>query len=479
MSNVMGTGRRSRRMHRHLLWAAMVCGLIGTGAGPVSAETLQEALGKAYTTNPTLDAARAQLRAVDERVSQALSGYRPRVEGSGSAGVTRTDSSSEVGTVSRSVEGTQQTRGVGLSVVQPIYRGGQTVAAVRTAESQVQAQRAVLLETEQRVLLDAARAYMDVVTAQAIVQLNINNEQVLRRQLEAARDRFRVGEITRTDVSQAESRLAGATASRVNAEGQLSAARAVFARVVGDVPGTLAPPAPKFDLPTGRDEAVELARTNNPGVVAATFSEAAARSNIDRLQGQRLPEVTLRAGVDRDWTDLISGQAGSSLADSTDRTSASVTANLRIPLYQGGAVSSQIREAKQTASRAQILIEDERRQASEEAIRAWEGLVTARASIQSRQAQVKAAEIALEGVRQEAQVGSRTVLDVLDAEQELLSARVALVRSQREEVVSSFTLLSAIGRLTAQNLALPVKFYDYEAYYRTVRDKWWGTDIGQ
>ncbi len=448
--------------NRTLLLGCALAALLA--AQPSSAQTLEEALARAYQTNPQLDAGRAELKATNELVPQALSGYRPTVEATGSIGRQQRDVRSR----GQSGDALSQPRSVGVEVTQPLYRGGQTVASVRTAEARVQAQRANLLSIEQEVLLDVATAYLDVVRDQSVVDLTTNNETVLRRQLDAARDRFRVGEITRTDVSQAEARVARANADRIQAEGTLRASRAAYQRVVGDVPGKLAAPRARIALPASLDETVMIAQGNNPAVVAQEFVEEAARHTVDRIEGERWPQVGLSAGVTRGWDQ---GQQ----IDRSD--TASVTANVRIPLYQGGLVEARAREAKYDASRARIEIETARRQASENAIRAWEALATARAAIESRRSQVRAAEIALEGVRQEAQVGARTTLDTLNAEQELLDARVTLVRAERDETVAAFQVLAATGQLNARQLGLPVEYFDVETDYNRTRGQWWGTSI--
>lgn len=433
---------------------------------PVSAQTLEEALAQAYLGNPTIEAERAQLRATDELVPQALSGYRPNVEAVLDYGWSRQDARTQVGDVDQNTN----PGGVNLSVTQPIYRGGRTQASTSRAENLVQAQRASLLAVEQDVLLTAATAYLDVVRDQAVVDLNLNNVQVLQRQLDAFTDRFEVGEITRTDVSQADARLARAISDRIQAEGLLQASRAAFSRVVGLAPGNLSAPSPAFQLPASLEETVTLAQANNPNVVAAQYAEEAAGDAVDEVRGELLPEVGLRGTVGRNWDP-------SSSIDRAD--SASVTAQVTIPLYQAGVVSARVREAKHTAGQRRIEIEETRRQVTENAIRAWELLTTARAAIRSRQAQVRSADIALEGVRQEADVGARTTLDVLDSEQELLDARVELVRAQRDEIVAAFQVIAATGQLTARQLGLPVQYYDHESYYRNVRDKWYGTDISK
>ncbi len=431
-------------------------------AAPATAQTLQEALAQAYTANPQLEAQRAALRAADEQVPQALSNYRPTVEGTASIGTAETDVSGAAGAGNNGAR-TSQPRSLGIAVTQPIYRGGRTAAQVSRAENVVQASRAQLFATEQTILLSAATAYFDVVRDQATLELNTSNEQVIGRQLEATRDRFRVGEVTRTDVSQAESRLAGATSNRILSEGNLASSRAVYARIVGSTPGRLTQPRPTFSLPASMQETIDLAVAANPSIVSSQFTEAAARDAIDQVRGEVLPSVSLRGSLQR-------GLETSPNAFRTD--AASVTAQLTVPLYQAGAVASRVREATQTAGQRRIEIDQARTQTIETAIRAWQALTTSRASIQSRQAQVRAAEIALEGVRQEATVGSRTTLDVLDAEQELLNARVGLVQSQRDELVAAFQILAATGQLGARQLNLPVQAYDVEENYRSVRDRW-------
>jgi outer membrane protein/adhesin transport system outer membrane protein len=362
-------------------------------------------------------------------------------------------------------------KSVGVTATQPIYDA--TVApAVRRAERLVEAQRATLIASEQSVLLAAAQAYLDIVQNQAILQLQTNNEQVLRRQLDAARDRFRVGEYTRTDVSQSESRLSAAIASKISAEGTLRASRATYERLVGAAPGELKAPKPAFRLPKNLDELVELARANNPNVLSASYTEAAQREAVDQQYGRLLPSVNLSASGSRTYDP-----GRSSGIDLNRSDSAQITAQVTIPLYQAGQPEALVREAKQTANQARLQIEEARRQVTESAVSAWQALQTARASIASYTAQIKAAQIALEGVRQEAQVGSRTVLDVLNQEQELLNARVFLVRAQHDEMVAAFNVLAASGQLTADRLNLPVQKYDPQANYEKTRGKWFGTSV--
>jgi len=431
-------------------------------AGVARGQTLQDALSSAYANNPTLQTSRAQLRVVDENVPQALSGWRPSVTLSGSAGYN---------------QGTARSRGLyadtdrqigqaSATVTQPLYNGGRTAAGTRRAENQVLAQRARLLATEQQVLSDTVSAYVAVIRDQETLRLNVNNVQVLQRQLDATNERFRVGEITRTDVAQAESRLAGARATRANAEGTLQTSRATFARLVGMAPERLVAPQPLTPAVRSAREAAELASVNAPSVVATLFDEAAGREQIDVQFATLLPQVSLQAQTYRQ---------DNTQSPHTRATGEQITATLSVPLYQGGAEYAAVRQARQDAQRLRQVVDDQRRAAMQQATQAWETLAAARAQVDSVRSQIRAAEIALDGVQREAVVGSRTTLDVLNAEQELLNARVSLVQALANVVTNSYALAGAVGRLTAKDLALPVPLYDMEAYYRTVRGKWFGT----
>jgi len=448
---------------------AGLAGAAALGAGlllspPVAAETLDEALARAYQSSPSLLAARARLRATDETIAQALSGWRPTVELSYDAGKTRVDSRSSTSTQIR-------TPRVGeLSVKQNLYRGGRTVSDTRRAEFGIQAERARLVATEQGVMFDAASAYMDVVRDEAVLRLNQNNERVLQRQLEATRDRFNVGEVTRTDVAQAESRLAGARSQRIGSQGDLERSRAAYLRAMGVAPSALRPAKPLGGLPESEAAALSVAREKNPTVVAARFDERASAAAVRSVKADLYPKLDLQGTVRR-------ADETSSVGSRTD--SEEISAQLTVPLYQAGGVSSRIREAKQVNSQRLRDLEQAVRATVENATRAWQALVTAGSRIRAFDAQVRAAEIALDGVRQEAQVGSRTVLDVLNAEQELLDGRVSLVRAQRDEVVASFDLRRATGNLTARDLGLPVEIYDFDKYYKSIRGRWYGWDIGK
>jgi outer membrane protein len=431
-----------------------------------SAQSLSEALSAAYNNNPTLLAARASLRATDEGVPQALSNWRPTVNVTGEYGRQRQEFQPPSASNPDQIL-TPNTKSLTLS--QPLYRGGRTEAATDSAEALVLAGRQDLAATERRVLLDAVTAYMDVVQNQAVLELNRNNEEVLRRQLEAVRERFRVGEITRTDVAQSESRLSRATADRISAEGALVSSRAVLARVIGEMPRVLTQPPPLPQLPVSEEEALAIAFDENPDLLGARFREVAAKNDVRTASGALLPTISLNGTL----TD-----ASESSRRNLGTETAKVAVQLTMPLYEGGAVYSQTRQRKQTHNQRRIQVEEQRRAVRQSVVQAWENLSTARSNIVARRAQVEAARIALEGVQQEAEVGSRTTLDVLDAEQESLDARVAEVRSRRDEYVAGFTLASAVGRLNARQLTLPVEYYDPETNYNRVRDKWFGTDGG-
>jgi outer membrane protein/adhesin transport system outer membrane protein len=444
---------------------APIGGLILLAAGmatDVSAQTLREALALAYQTNPTLDAQRAQLRATDEGVPQAKAGWRPTVSVTGSVG--KEDSNRNL-----TRDQNLTPRSIGANITQPLYRGGRTQAQIAAAEAIVQAQRARLHSIEQTVLLQSVTAYLDVVRDEAIVDLTRNNEQVLRRQLEAANDRFRVGEITKTDVAQAESRLARATSDRVSAEGNLISSRATFNRVVGQMPATLEATPGIPDLPANEDEALRLADAGHPDIQTAIFVEQAARHDIDTAFGALLPTLSLEANLNK---------SKEVQTEDLDITTKNVLARLTIPLYQAGSEYSLVRQRKETAGQRRIEVDDQRRIVRQAVTRAWEGYNTARSRIVANEEQTRASRIALDGVQQEATVGSRTVLDVLDAEQELLNANVQLVTARRDRSVAAYQLLSSTGQLTAERLGLQVDIYDPTTHYNKVRNQWIGLSPG-
>ncbi|QEX18726.1 type I secretion protein TolC [Hypericibacter terrae] len=435
--------------------------LLATGPShpAFAADTLLDALAKAYNNNPQLQAARAQLRATDEGVPQAKSGWRPTVTATGDVGEAWANNYPGLQSPSD-----YQPRGVDLEVTQPLYTGERTPSALRQAESLVLAQRSVLTSAEQTVLQSAVTAYMNVVQAVAVLELNTNQEAVIRRDLEATRTRFEVGELTKTDVAQAEASLAGATAARIQSEGLLAAARAAYANVIGENPGTLVQPPPLTGLPASQEEVV-AGSEDAPTVTAAKYNEQAAHDGIDVAFSQIMPFLNIVG---------TAGMSDDANAANTGRNSASIMLQLTVPLYQAGLPAADVRQSKQVAAQRRQELENERRFAIQTAVQSWSALQTARAQISSFVEQVRANKVALEGVRLEANVGARTVLDILDAEQAYLNSQVSLVTAQRDEVVAAYAVEAAVGRLTARDLALPVEYYDVEAYYNEVHDKFWG-----
>ena len=434
------------------------------GLAPASAQTLEEALAITYKTNPNLLAARAALRVTDEGIAQAKGGWRPSVRSTLSIGSTRTESESS-GTTTR---GTINPKTGNLTITQSLYQGGKTEASIRRSESNVQAERANLFDVEQQTLLQASTAYVDVIRDESTLELQINNLQRLQKQLEATSVRFDGGDVTRTDVAQAESRVARAKADRTQAEGNLTSARVIFERIVGIVPGKLSQPDMPSGLPETGEAAAEVATRHNFGLVATKFREAAAIENINEQRADLLPSLNLvgQGNYTRDTSLTV------------DRTSSlAVEAQVVVPIYQQGITSSRVRAAKEEANRLRLVVEATRRNVVDSAARAFEGWQTAVARRVSLQSEVSSAQIALEGVEQEATVGARTVLDVLDAEQSLLDAQVQLVRAQRDAFVASYQLQTALGRLTAADLGLPVELYDYDRHFREVEARYWGTDV--
>ena len=434
--------------------------LVGASAQfhSAAAQSLEEALVLAYQNNPALLAQRARLRAVDEEVPEALAGWRPTIEIAGDVGALYSNTD---GMIPNSGSSTVAPHGVGLTAVAPIYQGGRVAAQVESAESRVSAGRAQLRAVEQSILLDTVTAYMDVLRYSAEIELSRSSERVVRRQLQAAQDRLDVGEVTRTDVAQAEARLAQAGAEQVMAEGGMMSARAAYQQVIGEPPGTLSWPPVPMGLPEMEADALAAAAAGNPSIVAAAFIAQASEADIEAVAAALRPQVSIVGDVRQrfDPSDLIESSVNASLM-----------ATLRMPLYQGGAANARIRQSKQIAAQRRLEFDQARRAVQEQVANAWRALTSARAQIAAFESQVAAAAVALDGVEQETRVGLRTTLDVLDAEQEHFKAQISLVRAQREEIVAAYQLKAAAGALTAHELGLPVDLYDPEEHYRSVRE---------
>ncbi|GAB4529658.1 MAG: TolC family outer membrane protein [Parvularculaceae bacterium] len=456
---------------RYLGASALICAL-AVAAGASRGQSLHDALAEAYTTNPGLKAARAQLRATDENFAQARSSLLPTLSAGGSVsnsvskffqpGVSADESPIGFPQPDINIKNETTTYSANLTASQTIFEGGRNWNAIRQAQAQIRAGRADLTTAEQQVLLAAVTAYADVLRDEAVLRLSENNVQVLQRQLQAARDRFEVGEVTRTDVAQAEARLSGAEANQITARGQLETSRAAYVRVVGSAPGALEPLPPLPPLPATLEEARTLALRANPAMRSAREQEAASSRGVAVAKGALLPSIS---------TDITYSLSDEPVLFDTKREATTATARVSVPIFSGGANYSRIRQARQQNNQFRMLLREQHRLTEEEATNAWEALQTARATIAAARQQVRANEIAYEGVEQEALVGSRTTLDVLDAEQELLDSRVALVRARRDEAVAAYRVLAAVGALTAADLGLDVDLYDPERNARAAQWK--------
>jgi outer membrane protein len=441
------------------------------GPTPALADTIEAALVRAYQNNPQLNAQRASVRSTDENVPQALSGYRPRVALTASAGYQYTDTNSTQGgsptdLVRTEIHGTDPPRSAGLTVTQTLYNGNQTANKTRAAESQVSGAREGLRVLEQSVLLTAATIYMDYLRDAAIVEVQRSNTRVLEQTLKQTQDRFNVGEVTRTDVAQAEAQLAAGKTQQLTAEANLVTTRANFRRIIGNEPEQLAPGSPvdRF-LPGTLPGAVDLSLTENPNVTAAMFGIDVNYLLVKVNEGALLPTVTFQLAAQQSYEQTLTVYRS---------FGASAIAQISAPLYQGGAEYSLIRQSKETLAQQRLVLEQTRDQTRANTVTAWGQLVAGRAQVASAQSQVTASEIALNGVREEAKAGQRTTLDVLNAQQALVNARVALVTAQHDRVVASYAVLNAVGRLSPQVLKLPTIAYDPSVHYQQVRDSWFG-----
>jgi outer membrane protein len=448
------------------------------GPVPALADTIEAALVRAYQTNPQLNAQRALVRSTDENVPQALSGYRPKVALTASAGVQYTDSLSTAGgsasALNRTIlHGTNAPRSAGVTVSQTLYNGQITANRTRVAESQVSGAREALRVLEQTVLLAAATAYMDYLRDAAIVEVQKSNVRVLEQTLKQTKDRFNVGEVTRTDVAQSEAQLAAGRTQLTTAESNLVTTKANYRRIIGNEPVNLAPGSPVDRyLPSTLAAAIELGLMQNPAVTSAMFGIDVSYLQVKVAEGALLPTVTFQVSAQQSYETTMIAQSSFVGA---------ATTQLSVPIYQGGGEFSLIRQSKETLAQQRLVLEQTRDQARANVVQAWGQLDAGKASVQSAQAQVTASEIALNGVREEAKAGQRTTLDVLNAQQALVNARVALVTAQHDRVVASYSVLSNVGRLSPVVLNLQTEVYDPSIHYHQVRDSWVGvrTPSGQ
>lgn len=438
-------------------------GVVSVASGTASAETLLQALASAYANNPELNAARAATRAIDEGVPQALSNYRPQVNARGSVTQSWTDTDFRGGG-GTDTDGASAT--LGLNVTQNLFRGFRTANGTKQAEAAVLASRASLLNTEQNVLFGAAEAFMNVVRDRALVELRSQNVAFLRQQGTATRDRFEVGETTRTDVAQSDARVSLAVSQFNLAQALLNSSQAIYQQIIGNKPGKLNQSySPNGLIPNNLDSALTVALSDHPGIMAAIYNSDSASFNTKIIEGELLPTVSLEGDLSR----TFNFQGNTRTTDS-----ASLTGRVTIPIYQGGGVSSRVRQAKEIAGQRQIELDLTRQQVRASVISAWGQLVASRAVIVAAEAQRNASQIALSGVIEEQRVGQRTTLDTLNAQQELQDARVNVISARRDQVVAAFALASSIGRLNAQRLGLGGQIYQPEEHYEKVRDKWFG-----
>jgi outer membrane protein len=444
--------------------ARLVIGL-WIGSAPAHAESLIDALSATYGYNPRLDAERAFQRGTDEEVARAMAGYRPTVTGEADVNWERDDTRP-----SSSLDGVTKPRGYTIQGIQPLFRGFRTYNAVNNAEATVRAERENLRDVERQVLLQAATAYMDVVRDQELVRLNENNVNVLSRELKAAQDRFAVGEVTRTDVAQAEARRADSVSRLDAARANLRTSRGSFQQVVGHPPEGLSwASPPNQDIPKSLQDAIGISNNENPLVVAALYREQAGKYLVDQIRGELLPSVQLEAS----YTDRVDIP----LSGGEKLQTGLVTGRLTVPIYEAGDVYARVRQAKQNHIGFLQQIEQIRSEQQQTLVAAWSQLEAARAQVESERVAVESNKVALQGVREEEKVGQRTLLDVLNAELEYLNSQVALEQARHDEVVAGYAVISALGRLDVAWIGAAAYVYDPVVHYKEVRRKWIGVSI--
>jgi outer membrane protein len=459
----------------------IVMGLIVAAPQRAGAETIEAALTRAYENNPQLNAQRAIVRQDDEAVPQALSGYRPTITANATVGREYTNTKNIIpptppllpSGASFGDRGLTTPYSVGATASQTFFNGERTANSVRAAESKVSAARETLRVMEQSVLLAAATVYMDVSRDSANLEVQQNNVRVLQRTLEDTRNRFAAGQITSTDVAQSEAQLAAGESTMHVAESTLMTTRANYRRIIGNEPANLAPASAVDRLaPSTLNAAIVVAAAQNPNVLAALYGVDVAQLQVKIAEGALWPTLTGQYNVQQQIFSTIT---------TPKLYTDSVTLNLSVPLYQGGAEYSNIRSNKENLDQQRLNVDQVRDQNRADVVQAWAQLQSAKAQIEAAERQNDAAARALTGVRNEATAGQRTTQDVLNAEQALVNARQNLIVAQHDRVVASYSLLAAIGRLSAEELRLPVTIYDPTIHYQQVRDSWFGvrTPSGQ
>jgi outer membrane protein len=458
------------RPARALLGLATLFNLAMTAAA--LADTMPDALVKAYQNNPQLNAERARQRGTDENVPQALSGYRPQLVASLSAGLQAVRNLLPGNTVQGA---TLRPWTIGLTVTQVLFNGNKTANSVRVAEFQVLSGREALRNVGEGVLLDAVTAYMNVMANNALYEAQRTNVQVLREIQATTQRRLNAGDVTPTDTAQAEARLSRGLADLNAAEVQLKISKEVYTQVIGQAPSQLAPASPVDRLvPPTETGAIQVANNENPAVLGAGYDVDVAQTSIKLAESNLLPTLSVQASASR--------SIDSDPTLSTFRTDqASVTGQLNVPIYDGGMAASQTRQAKEVTTQSRLVLQQVRNQSRTAVVSAWVSNEGTKVALKASESEVHAAEVALQGVQREAAGGQRTTIDVLNAQQDLTNARTRLIIAQRDRVIASYTLLSAVGRLDVRTLNLNTPDYLPDVHYHQVRDAWHGlrTPSGQ
>jgi outer membrane protein len=450
--------------------AAVLASATALTAVSATAETISGALAKAYQLNSTLNSARARVRVTDEDVAIAKSGYRPTVTGSAAIDYSRSRNRFD-SPARENVSTDLRTGSFGVEIQQTLFDGFQTRNNVAAAEAQVRAQQQSLRNDEQDTLFNAASAYMDVIRARQIAVLRERNLEFLVEQERAARSRFDVGEGTRTDVAQAEASRSAAVAQLSAARAEAQSSAAIYRQLIGEEPNSLRSPSPLAKLlPKSLDQAQAFAAEQHPAILATEHAVDAAAFTVKSTEGALLPQVTVSAGVSQDYTNRSPDDS----LQNGNATSAGAGLQLTVPIYQGGRTSAQIRQSKESLGQARIQVDVSRDNVRAAVASAWAQYIAARENISAIKETVAAARLALEGVIEERNVGQRTTLDVLDSQSDLIDAQIALVEAERNVVVASYAILSAIGHLSAGYLGLQVAEYKPQEHYKAVKDKWFG-----
>ncbi|MDD9909979.1 MAG: TolC family outer membrane protein [Ahrensia sp.] len=437
--------------------------------GSSQADSIKSALAAAYDFNPTLNAQRAATRVADENLALAKSGYRPQIFGTADLGLSRSRVENQVNPPFSS-GGTNVTNlvpfGFGVTIQQRLFDGFQTINNVKGAEAGIRASRETLRNEEQNTLFNAATAYADVLRDQGLVNLRRANIRFLREQVRSTNARLEVGEGTRTDVAQSQAQLAQGEALLAASEAALGASQATYVQIIGRRPkGLIWPKGPTYLHPSSLSQAIAVGANQHPAIRATQHLVDVAAFQVKSSEGTFLPTVTLNGSAQQRYNPS---------SGVNDTTNLQATVNVNIPIYQGGSASATVRQNRETLGQRRIEVDQSRDQVRQAVVSAWTQLQAARANLRANASQVRAANLALEGVIEERNVGQRTQLDVLDAQSVVLDAQELQIQSRRNEVVAGYALVSAIGRLNSRSLNLRVAHYDPKEHYRAVKDRWYG-----